>query len=166
MSLETFFVRPGSSKKKKLDCKREAKANAMKANASQNVKLKTEDNAEYGTDLADIEESSEQQGKHIVDCVTANIEMMLDSKLANIIKKVGEVSEKFDSLIQRLGTVKQQISDLEDASAVTAPWVKALEVQLQKVTDRPESFENPSQRQNVRIVGLKEGTEGNHQWPF
>lgn len=153
-------MHPGSSKMKKRDRKREAKANVMKANASQNDKLETEDDAEYGSDLADIGEPSEQRDKHIVDCVTANIERMLNSKLASIIKLVGEVSEKLNSLIQRLGTVEQWVSDLEDASAATAPRVRALEVQLQKVTDRLDSFENQSRRQNVRIVGLKEGTEG------
>lgn len=153
-------MHPGSSKKKKRDCKREAKANATKANASQNDELETEDDAEYGSEPADIGEPSEQRDKHIVDCVTANIERMLDSKLASIIKPVGEVSEKLDSLIQRLGTVEQRVSDLEDASATTAPRVRALEVQLQKVTGRLDSFENQSRRQNVRIVGLKEGTEG------
>lgn len=43
-------------------------------------------------------------------------------------------------------------------SAVTTPRVEALEVQLQKALDRLEGFENQSS--NLRIVGLKEGTEG------
>lgn len=78
-----------------------------------------------------------------------------DSKLANIIKPVCELSEKLDNLIQRPGTVEQWVSDLEDESATMAPWVKALEGQLQRVTDRLESFKNQSRRQNVRIVGTE-----------
>uniref|UniRef100_A0A8C5GT89 Uncharacterized protein n=1 Tax=Gouania willdenowi TaxID=441366 RepID=A0A8C5GT89_GOUWI len=96
----------------------------------------------------------------IVNCVTANIEKMLDSKLANIIKPVSEFSGKLDSLIQRMGTAEQRISDLEDTSAATAPRVKALEGELQKALDRLENFENQSRRQNLRIVGLNEGSEG------
>uniref|UniRef100_A0A8C5DT07 L1 transposable element RRM domain-containing protein n=1 Tax=Gouania willdenowi TaxID=441366 RepID=A0A8C5DT07_GOUWI len=125
-----------------------AKANANKAIDSSNDELGPED------------ELSEQRDKLIVNCVTANIEKMLDSKLANIIKPVSEFSGKLDSLIQRMGTAEQRISDLEDTSAATAPRVKALEGELQKALDRLENFENQSRRQNLRIVGLNEGSEG------
>lgn len=50
--------------------------------------------------------------------------------------------------MERMGTVEQQVSDLEDG------W--KLEVRQKKALDRLESFENQSRRQNVRIVGLKE----------
>lgn len=56
-----------------------------------------------------------------------------------------------------MGTVEQQVSDLEDVLATTAPWVGALEDPLKKALDRLESFENQG-RPNMRIVGLKEGT--------
>uniref|UniRef100_A0A8C5HT91 Reverse transcriptase domain-containing protein n=1 Tax=Gouania willdenowi TaxID=441366 RepID=A0A8C5HT91_GOUWI len=59
-----------------------------------------------------------------------------------------------------MGTAEQRISDLEDTSAATAPRVKALEGELQKALDRLENFENQSRRQNLRIVGLNEGSEG------
>lgn len=36
----------------------------------------------------------------------------------------------------------------------------ALEVQLKKALDRQENFENQTRRQNIRIIGLKEGAEG------
>ncbi|KAF0044802.1 hypothetical protein F2P81_003960 [Scophthalmus maximus] len=158
MSLDTFSAHPELGRKKRPGRKREAhvKANAARANASQNNDLEPEDEAEYGTSPTHNEELSEQRDKAIVDCVTANVEKMLDRKLAHIFKPVSEVSEKLDSLIQRMGTVEQQVSDLEDLSTATAPRVTAVEVQLQKALDRLESYENQSRRQNVRIIGLKE----------
>lgn len=74
MSLDAFFAHPGTSKKKKRDCKKEAKANATKASTSQNDMLEMEDGAEYVTDIADFGEHSEQQYKYIVECVTTNRE--------------------------------------------------------------------------------------------
>lgn len=59
-----------------------------------------------------------------------------------------------------MGTVERRVSDLEDESVGTVPWVKTLKVQLQKTLDRLESFEKQTRRQNARTVGLKEGTEG------
>ncbi|KAL7381399.1 hypothetical protein ABVT39_005072 [Epinephelus coioides] len=88
------------------------------------------------------------------------MEKMLDSKLANVIKPVSEVAERLDGLIERMVTVEQRVSVLEDESATTMPWVGALETQLKKALEHLENFENQGQRQNVRIVGLKEGTEG------
>ncbi len=56
---------------------------------------------------------------------------MLDSKLADIIKPLSEVSEKFDNLIESVWTV-EWVLDLEDVLATTTPWWGALEVQLKK----------------------------------
>uniref|UniRef100_A0A8C5N7I9 Reverse transcriptase domain-containing protein n=1 Tax=Gouania willdenowi TaxID=441366 RepID=A0A8C5N7I9_GOUWI len=160
MSLDAFFAHPGPNKKKKHERKKGAKANANKAIDSSNDELGPEDEAVHGPASANNEELCEQRDKLIVNCVTANIEKMLDSKLANIIKPVSEFSGKLDSLIQMMGTAEQRISDLEDTSAATAPRVKALEGELQKALDRLENFENQSRRQSLRIVGLNEGSEG------
>ena len=48
--------------------------------------------------------------------------------------------------------VEQWVSDLEDESATIMPRVGALEIQLKKVVESLENFENQSRRQNVRIV--------------
>uniref|UniRef100_A0A669AXN8 L1 transposable element RRM domain-containing protein n=1 Tax=Oreochromis niloticus TaxID=8128 RepID=A0A669AXN8_ORENI len=96
----------------------------------------------------------------IVDKVTSNISKVLDSKIHEVIKPINELTEKFDNLIERMGTVEQRVSDLEDVTATSEPRIAALETQLKKAMERLESFENQSRRQNVRIIGLKEGAEG------
>lgn len=91
--------------------------------------------------------------------VTANIEKMLDAKFACKIRPVSEVSEKLDSLIERMRTVEQWVSDLEDHSATTTPQMGALNASLKKALDRLKRLENQVQRQNMRLVGLKEGVK-------
>uniref|UniRef100_A0A3P8NW59 L1 transposable element RRM domain-containing protein n=1 Tax=Astatotilapia calliptera TaxID=8154 RepID=A0A3P8NW59_ASTCA len=96
----------------------------------------------------------------IVDKVTSNISKYMDIKISEVIKPINELTEKFDNLIERMETVEQRVSDLEDVTATNEPRIAALETQLKKAMERLESFENQSRRQNVRIVGLKEGAEG------
>lgn len=65
-------------------------------------------------------------GDTVVQQVTRIIEKMLDTKRANILKPVTEMSEKLDKLVDRLGTV-ERVSDLEDNAATNAPRLESLE---------------------------------------
>ncbi|CAG5896671.1 unnamed protein product [Menidia menidia] len=106
------------------------------------------------------DETGVQREIDIVGRVTENISKMLDDKLAGVIKPMNELTEKFDTLIERVEAVEQRVSDLEDITAANDPRICALETQLKKAMERLDSFENQSRRQNVRIIGLKEGAEG------
>lgn len=50
---------------------------------------------------------------------------MLDSKQAAILKQVTELSKKFDTMLERLGSVKQQVYNLGDTSMVNAPQLES-----------------------------------------
>lgn len=159
MSLETFFNTP----KKRETRKKSSKPAANEALANQ------DDEAEPELASEEVSESCTEHGKEsaspnsdgtVVQQVTLNIEKMLDTKLANILKPVTEMSEKLDKLVDRLGTVEQRVSDLEDNAAGNAPRLESLESALKKAMGKLENYENQSRRQNVRIIGLKEGTEG------
>ncbi|KAL7388718.1 hypothetical protein ABVT39_019528 [Epinephelus coioides] len=113
MSLDNFFTQTGPHKKK--DGRR--KGGETNANATSDSHSQGEIDPEVDTREAENKESSAHRDKLIVESVTAKIEKMLDSKLANIIKPVSEVAEKLDGLIERMGTVEQWVSDLEDESA-------------------------------------------------
>lgn len=105
-------------------------------------------------------ELNEQRDKLIVDCGTANIEKMLDSKVANAMKPVSELSGKITGLIQRMGTAKQRISDLENESVATVPRVKYLAGQLQKASDRQGKLwksKSMSKSENCwTMIGIKQ----------
>lgn len=152
MSLDEFFAHPGSSKK------REMSKRGVKAKASSDL---VASNCPEKETMCDAEDAlSTLRDDVIVDKVTSNISKYMDIKISEVIKPINELTEKFDNLIERMETVEQRVSDLEDVTATNEPRIAALETQLKKAMERLESFENQSRRQNVRIVGLKEGAEG------
>lgn len=69
---------------------------------------KEEEKEEEERNFNESEEQTAYRDKLIVECGTANIEKMLDSKLKY---------EKFENLIERMETLEQQVSELEDVLA-------------------------------------------------
>ena len=117
MSMENFFT----STKKKDSRRRGGKSNANATPASQDHEHGDSDDAARGASLADEEETNGQRDDLIVEKVTTNIATMLDSKLAVLLKPVNELSEKFNTLFERIGSVEQRVSDLEDTATATTP---------------------------------------------
>uniref|UniRef100_A0A8C6T6K4 LINE-1 type transposase domain-containing protein 1 n=1 Tax=Neogobius melanostomus TaxID=47308 RepID=A0A8C6T6K4_9GOBI len=147
---------------KKLMFKRTSRKGAVNANSSL-ANQDGQDGAESEDieqgPVSDVEEAYSLREDAIVERVTKNIGEMLDKKVAAILKPVTELSGKFDDMAQRMATVEQRISDLEDVSAGSTPRIDNMEEALKKALERFDSFENQSRRQNVRITGLKEGIE-------
>jgi len=161
MSLDNFFTMP----KKREARKKNNKSAANEALASQDdeseLELATEDEPESCTEPGKAL-SSLTNDSAVVQQVTRNIKEMLDTTLANILKPVTEMSEKLDKIVDRLGSVEQRVSDLEDNAAANTPRLESMETALKRAMERLENYENQSRRQNVRIIGLKEGIEGNN----
>ncbi|KAJ8012497.1 hypothetical protein DPEC_G00043430 [Dallia pectoralis] len=70
-----------------------------------------------------------------------------------------EVKDSMEDIKVRLGEAEERISDIEDASAMTEAKVDKYEERLEVLWSRVEDLENRSRRNNVRIIGLKEGVE-------
>lgn len=167
MSLDTFFAPAASGSKKKEGKKGSRKGNANASTAvSQEADGAENEDTEQGPTVSDVEEPYIIREDIIVERVTKNIEEMLDKKVAAILKPVTELSGKFDTMAHRMTTVEQRVSDLEDASDRNAPRLDAIEETLKKTMEKFDSFENQSRRQNVKITGLKEGTEDRDPVPF
>lgn len=62
-----------------------------------------------------------------------------------------------DAILETMGTVEKRVSDLEDTSTANVLQLDALETTLKRVLEQPNSFENQSRQQKVRIVGQREG---------
>ncbi|KAK7939089.1 hypothetical protein WMY93_002415 [Mugilogobius chulae] len=152
MSLDAFFVQSGTTKKKEKG-KRGVK---VKASSNDTVANTQEDDGEVDPEDVGLLSGQSDESDSVVDRVTANISKMLDDKLSPL----NELSEKFDAVMERMDTVEQRVSDLEDAATTSEQRISSLEAQLGKAVERLEAFENQDRRQNVRIVGLKEGIEG------
>ena len=65
---------------------------------------------------------------------------------------------KVENIQIRLAVAEQQISDIEDVHAQMEKNMKC-DKKLETLWTRVEDLENRSQRNNVRLVGLKEGKE-------
>ncbi|KAK7915820.1 hypothetical protein WMY93_011581 [Mugilogobius chulae] len=76
------------------------------------------------------------------------------------------ISGKLDRLGDRIEAVEQRVSDLEDTAEATAPRLDSLESTLKKAVERLENYENQIRRQNIKIIGLKEGAEGTNPRMF
>uniref|UniRef100_A0A3B3CLD3 L1 transposable element RRM domain-containing protein n=1 Tax=Oryzias melastigma TaxID=30732 RepID=A0A3B3CLD3_ORYME len=142
------------------------KTGARKANANASATFDSqgngaeEDGAEQVMTENDVEDCTASRDNVIVEQMTKNMAKMLDDKLATILKPVTDLSEKFDNIIERMTTLEQRVSDLEDGSARSAPRMESVEKALQKALERLDNHENQSRRQNIRVIGLKEGVEG------
>nr|XP_015818022.2 LINE-1 type transposase domain-containing protein 1 [Nothobranchius furzeri] len=70
-----------------------------------------------------------------------------------------ELKDSVEDIKVRLGEAEQRISEMEDASVLTEAKVDKVQKRLEALWSRVEDFENRSRRNNVRIIGLKEGVE-------
>ena len=70
-----------------------------------------------------------------------------------------ELRDAVDNMQTRLGDVEQRISDIEDVNARMEKGMEKCDKRLETLWTRVEDLENRSRRNNVRLVGLKEGKE-------
>lgn len=70
-----------------------------------------------------------------------------------------ELKDSVEDIKVRLGEAEQRISDMEDASVLTEAKVDKFQKRMEALWSRVEDLENRSRRNNVRIIGLKEGVE-------
>lgn len=70
-----------------------------------------------------------------------------------------ELKDSVEDIKVRLGEAEQRISDMEDASVLTEAKVDKFQKRMDALWSRVEDLENRSRRNNVRIIGLKEGVE-------
>lgn len=70
-----------------------------------------------------------------------------------------ELKNSVSALQARMEEVKTRVSNVEDNAANMAKDSKRLTERVQQLWQRIEDYENQSRRNNVRLVGLKEGKE-------
>lgn len=70
-----------------------------------------------------------------------------------------ELKDSVENVQMQLGEAEQRISVLEDANAQAGPKMDKCDKKVQELWSRMEELENRSRRNNIRVVGLKEGLE-------
>lgn len=88
------------------------------------------------------------------------LETMVDAKLVNIIKRIDDVVAATDSLQVRQFESETHISELEDGIAPIKMRMDELEKINKELTNKVMDLEGRSRCDNIRLLNLKEATEG------
>lgn len=102
----------------------------------------------------------------VSDTVTKQIGALMELKFAELHSTLDKLSRCVDDNTKRIAETETRISDSEDRTASLENKLAELEKKVKILTDRAEDSENRSRRDNIRIMGLKEGTEGNQAVRF
>uniref|UniRef100_A0A3P9ARQ8 L1 transposable element RRM domain-containing protein n=1 Tax=Maylandia zebra TaxID=106582 RepID=A0A3P9ARQ8_9CICH len=75
---------------------------------------------------------------------------------------IESLKEAVNSLGVRVDETETRISRLEDEEAKASSICKILKIQNQRLQDKVTALEGSSRRQNIRISGIREGSEGSN----
>lgn len=106
------------------------------------------------------DESEEIMAKAIAQSVTAKISALMEVKFTKLQATLNTLTSHIDDNSKRLNESENRVSENEDRTNSLETKVALLGKKVQDLTDRAEDIENRSRRDNIWIIGLKEGTEG------
>ena len=98
--------------------------------------------------------------------VTEKIRVLMEQKLTEIHPILDKLSSRVEENTKQITETENRISDSEDCTATQENKLAELEQRVRILTDRAEDGMNRSGGDNIRIVGLKEGAEGNQAVKF
>lgn len=102
----------------------------------------------------------------VSNTVTEQIGALMERKFAELHSTLDKLSRRVEDNTKRITETETRISDGEDRTASLENKLTELEKKVKTLTDRADDSENRSRRDNIRIMGLKEGTEGNQAVRF
>ena len=94
--------------------------------------------------------------------VTESIGKLLEEKLATFTNTLEVLTARVEGNNKRLDEAEGRVSTLEDTLATTKNKLREVEQKLHILTEKADDMENRSRRDNIRIIGLREGAEGEH----
>lgn len=98
--------------------------------------------------------------------VTESIGKLLEEKLATFTNTLEVLTARVEGNNKRLDEAEGRVSTLEDMLATTENKLREVEQKLHILTEKADDMENRSRRDNIRIIGLKEGAEGEQPVAF
>lgn len=84
----------------------------------------------------------------------------LDSQLKSIKEELLSMSQVMYRTVERTTALKERLSTVEDDLYPLKQEIKGLQNQMATQAAKPDEMENRSRRNNVRLVGLPERSEG------
>ena len=93
----------------------------------------------------------------IAQDVTEKISALKEQKFSELQSTLDRLNNRIEENTTRLTETESRISEGEDRTTSLESRVTELERKVKTLTDRVEDSENRSRRENIRVVGLKEG---------
>lgn len=102
----------------------------------------------------------ETDGENVImKAITGTKEEFL-TNFTRILTAIQDLKSNFNEFTNRLTEAKQRIGDTEDNISTLQKQVAELQKQVTSLTDKTENQENRSRRNNMRLINLPEGAEG------
>ncbi|KAI4889106.1 hypothetical protein NFI96_009339, partial [Prochilodus magdalenae] len=102
--------------------------------------------------------SAEQD--NLAQDVTDKISALLDEKFDHFQSALDSITARLENNMTRITEAEGRLSETEDKVLNLENKVTLLETAVKTLVERAEDIENRSRRDNIRIMGLKEGAEG------
>ena len=98
--------------------------------------------------------------------VTESIGKLLEEKLSKFTSALEIMTNRVEGNCKRLDEAESRVSTVEDLLATTENKLREVERKLQTLTEKADDIENRTRRDNIRVIGLKEGAEGERPVAF
>lgn len=118
------------------------------------------------TNQSNKDGGSSAEQSSLVQAVTDNLTAFLDEKFARFESTLDTITSRLEDNTKRITEAENRVSRTEDKMAELHNKISSLEKTVQSLSERAEDAENRSRRDNIRIIGLKEGAEGRQPVKF
>ncbi|XP_020557294.2 uncharacterized protein LOC110014714 [Oryzias latipes] len=98
--------------------------------------------------------------------VTRSFTEIMEQKFSRLSETLETISSTLESNTTRITAAEQRVSDVEDTVAELAGRLTDAEKKIKAMENALDDVENRSRRENIRIINLKEGTEGKNPIQF
>uniref|UniRef100_H2N1V0 L1 transposable element RRM domain-containing protein n=1 Tax=Oryzias latipes TaxID=8090 RepID=H2N1V0_ORYLA len=116
--------------------------------------------------LNDAESALDPAFRQTIQVITANITKVIDERLCPLSRLLETHSQQLKEIEERTTEMEDRISATEYTTDVAKKRIKALESQIQAMTEHVDDLENRGRRKNIRIIGLPEEAEGSNPTRF
>lgn len=115
---------------------------------------------------ANIMEVSAMDMSELVREVTQNICEVMEQKLSKLTDALDKIASSLEGQSKRITEAEQRVSTVEDQVAALELRLEQVESRQVAMAEQLDDAENRSRWDNIRILNLKEGTEGEHPLQF
>ncbi|KAK7883962.1 hypothetical protein WMY93_027085 [Mugilogobius chulae] len=146
------------SKQTKLQTKKITSANASASTSHREILL--------ADDLQQCQTQAPEDVEALILKVSESFGATMEEKLSKFSETLDKISTTLDDLSMRITAAEQRVSDVEDEVTGLGKRLAEAEKKIVLLVSCVDDLENRSRRDNIRIINLKEGTEGTNPIQF